>query len=211
MSSDSLISGLVAAAEPVTPRSRWHEFLILLAVGIVQVIGAVFFFGTEAVATNIATGGVAMLVKLGVFGWLALSASWLALRSYDPATPRAALGLIAPVGVAAIAALIGLDHQWAGSILETINPAHGVRCIFSLVSLALPTALLLSLLMVRGAPTHLGRTALLIGLAGGGWGAFTYALQCPYVSLWYLGVWYLAGIALVTAATRVALPSLARW
>lgn len=210
MGNSDFIGGLVATAEPVTPRRVHVEVLALAAVALVQLVGVSFYFGTDKVAMALG-GGTPMLTKLVVFGGMAIGMTGLALWSLAPATRHlstiAAIGL----GAATVVGLAGLEWSVGSSVQGTIYPQYGVRCFFSILSLSMPVTLLLSLFMARGASTQPRTTALMIGLAGGSWGAFAYAVQCPFVSVWYLGVWYVGGVAMVSAVAAVLLPRFARW
>lgn len=211
MGNSDFISGLVATAEPVAPRRIRNEVLALVLVAGVQLIGAAFYFGTDKVAMALGVGGFGMATKLAVFGLLAFGATALALWSFDPAARRLAPVFLGLMVGAVFAALVGLEWKAGSSLMTTFYPQYGVRCLFSIISLALPITMLLTLLMARGASTQPQTTAWMIGVAGASWGAFTYALQCPFVSVSYIGVWYLGGVLAVTGIARVILPKVANW
>lgn len=211
MSSQDFISGLAATATPVSRRRLSVEVGILLAVAALQFVGVSYFFSDGSLQKALMMDGTRMTVKLVLFGGGAVAFSALALWSLDPQARRAwpvAVGILAAT---LLAGVIGFDHSLGSSIGTTLYPEYGVRCLMAIVSFALPVTLVLSILMLRGASTQPNRTALLIGLSGGTWGAFCYAVQCPFVSSAYLTTWYVGGIALVTLAARLILPRIARW
>ena len=211
MSNSAFIEGLVATAEPVARRRVSMEVLALGAIALVQLIGATLFFGDDAFQKAMMGDGARVVFKVSLLGISAVSFAAMALWSLDPAARRVGPYLCALIGVVALAGFIGFDRSFGGSLTSTFAPQFGMRCLFSVLFLALPVTLLLSLFMVRGASTQPDRTALLVGLAGGTWGAFTYALQCPFVGLYYLGAWYVGGIALVAIVARIVLPRVAKW
>lgn len=211
MSDKNLIEGLVAMAEPVQPRRLGGEVLALIAVATLQATGAILYFGTDVVRSVIHEAGMAAITKYVVFGAVAVAFSVLALTSLTPSVRRWAPVTAVVLLGATLLGFIGLDWTTQPTMMETLLPRFGVICLLSILSLSLPVTLLLSVFMVRGASTQLNRTAVFIGLAGGSWGAFTYALQCPHVTIWYLGTWYVGGVAAVTLATRMILPRLAKW
>ncbi|MEM9422080.1 MAG: NrsF family protein [Pseudomonadota bacterium] len=211
MSNSAFIEGLVATAQPVVRRRVSVELLALVAVAVIQIVGASYFFGDDAWQKTSMFDGARVVFKVSFLGVAAVAFAALCLWSLDPATRRMGSALAGVVGLAALVGFVGFEWQVGSSFASTLYPQFGLRCFFSILFLALPVTLLLSLFMVRGASTQPNQTAILVGLAGGTWGAFTYALQCPFVSIYYLGVWYVGGIALVALVARVLLPRLARW
>jgi hypothetical protein len=69
----------------------------------------------------------------------------------------------------------------------------------------------LGLLMRRGAPTDRPGSALAIGVASAGWGAFLFTFRCPHDDPLYIAVWYGLGCAIVAGLGYLALPRIARW
>lgn len=65
-----------------------------------------------------------------------------------------------------------------------------------LLSLAPLAAILWA--MARGAPQSPGATGAVAGLAAGGLGAFIYAIHCDNDSPFYVAIWYLGAIGIVT-------------
>jgi hypothetical protein len=69
----------------------------------------------------------------------------------------------------------------------------------------------LTFFMRGAAPTQPKMTALFIGVASGSWGAFIYGLQCPFMNLGYVALWYGGAIAVTTFAAALILPRFGRW
>ena len=63
----------------------------------------------------------------------------------------------------------------------------------------------------RGASTALNRAGWLVGLASGSFGAFAYSLHCPSNSIYYVGIFYSAVVAISAAVGRLIVPAAIRW
>lgn len=211
MSNSVLISGLVASAEPVRPRRIWLEVLTIVAVAAIQLYGISHFYDQAAMARYFDNDTPRMILKFSLFGLSAVAFTTLALWSLSPTAKRAWPWAMGILSVVILTAMIGFDRNMGASFGQTFMPQFGRSCVTSILALSLPVTLVLTMLMGRGASVQPNKSAILIGLAGGTWGAFTYALQCPFVGLYYLGLWYFSGVALVTVAARLILPRLNRW
>ncbi len=211
MSSTDFISGLVATARPIRKRRIGQEAMVLMAIGVLQLAGLSSVFSFEALERYVAMDPARMALKLGLTFICAIGFSALALKSLTPGARRIGEGAVTLGGIALIAALIGFDKTMPDGIGSALMPQYGATCLMTVTALALPVTLALALFAVRGASTQLNRTALMIGLAGGSWGAFAYALQCPFVGLYYLCTWYLGAVVLVGLLSRLLLPRIARW
>ncbi len=96
-------------------------------------------------------------------------------------------------------------------LLARLNWHAGLQCTYKMVLLSIPAVIGLTVLMRRGAPTDIRRTALLSGLAAAAWGAFVFVFACPSNDPLYIAVWYSLGCGIVTAISRLVLPRLSRW
>lgn len=63
----------------------------------------------------------------------------------------------------------------------------------------------------RGAPTALNRAGWLVGIASGSFGVFAYSLHCPSNSIYYVGLFYTAVVAIGAVVGRLVVPRLIRW
>lgn len=209
--SNSFIDGLVATSEPVSVHRGWIDYGIVALIGGLEFLGIAIFFDFGYLASLLDAEPLRMAVKIGTFGGLALASAALAIASFSPEARYVREGAIL-IGVAAIVAAVSLlDPAFGGSVNETFMPMYGVECAMGVTAMALPVTLGLALLMNRGASTQPRRTAFLVGLSGGSFGAFMFALQCPFVSIWYVGLWYGVTVGLVGFVASLLLPRFARW
>ena len=208
--SPSLIDSLTESMAPVSRRQPGKEILILLGVLGLQLIGslAVMSDSTQAVFTH--NLPMATAKALTFFG-LTVGFGALAFRSFDPTTPKQkSLALIIGGIVVAFAGFM-LDRSFGGGVLNVLKPSNGIACTVSSISFGIPMFIALTFFMRNAAPTKPNMTALFIGVAAGSWGAFLYALQCPFMNIGYVAVWYGGAVALSTLAAAVILPRFARW
>lgn len=210
MSSD-FINGLVATAAPVKRRHMGLDFVAVVGIAILQLIGLVQFFDTEIVAAAYASDPVRMTAKFIVFGSLALASMGLAVWSFDPAARRVDTGLIVSIATALVVSVLFFELSPGATVTGTFHPAAGVFCAGAVAALSLPVTLMLGILMMSGASVQPRRSAFLCGLAGGAFGAFLFSLQCPQVSFWYLSMWYGGTVALVAVVAALIMPRFVRW
>ncbi|WOI52762.1 NrsF family protein [Parvularcula sp. LCG005] len=211
MSSSPFIDSLVATAEPVRPRRVSREILAVIAIALVQFAGTYVLVLGDGFQQALLWDPARAIFKMALLGAGTIGFTLMALYSFGPSARRIGPFTAVMSAVLFLLALMGFDWSLAGSLSAAFAPQHGSACVAGILALALPLILVLSLLMMRGASVQPGQSALLVGLAGGTWGAFIYSLQCPFVSLWYLAAWYGGGIFIVTLAARLILPRLARW
>jgi hypothetical protein len=217
MQTESLIDHLVADLDPVRPRSRMREALLLAGL----VLAEVLLFVTlrdlrpdmpDAMATP------AFWWKSGSFALIAIVAAAAMLTSLDPATttpPRLAglrrgLAILAPV-LLALGWLIDAGDAGRAALIDRLVWRDGVDCLANIALLTLPLVLAFGILMRRGAPTQPERTAAAAGLAAAGFGAFVFAFHCPHDDPLYVAVWYGGAVVAVSGLARLVMPRLARW
>jgi hypothetical protein len=84
-------------------------------------------------------------------------------------------------------------------------------CLVSIPMLSVPV-LVAALWAMKGlAPTRLALAGAAAGLLAGAFGALIYALHCPEMEAPFLGVWYVAGMLIPTAAGALLGPIVLRW
>jgi hypothetical protein len=84
-------------------------------------------------------------------------------------------------------------------------------CLIDVPKLSIPV-LVAALWAMKGlAPTRLVLAGAASGLLAGAIGALIYALHCPEMEAPFLGVWYVAGMLIPTAAGAVLGPFVLRW
>lgn len=84
-------------------------------------------------------------------------------------------------------------------------------CPFNIAFLSLPLFAAAMWAMRGLAPTRLSLAGAAAGLLAGAGAAVVYALHCPEMQPPFLGVWYVAGMLIPTAAGALAGPRLLRW
>jgi len=84
-------------------------------------------------------------------------------------------------------------------------------CPFNIALLSLPLFATAMWAMKGLAPTRLSMAGAAAGLLAGAAGAAVYALHCPEMQAPFLGIWYVAGMLIPTAAGALAGPKLLRW
>ncbi len=213
MKTDDLIRMLAAGAPPVDPHAAARRFSIALACGLLG--GAALMALTLGVRDDLAEALVLPMfwVKLGFAAALAGGGLLAAARL---ARPGASLRRVPATVAAPVVALWGL----AAVALAVTEPAGRTalilgetwaQCPFNILALALP-ALVAALWAMTGlAPTRLRLAGAAAGLLAGAVGALVYALHCPELAAPFLGIWYVAGIALAAAVGALVGPRVLRW
>jgi hypothetical protein len=84
-------------------------------------------------------------------------------------------------------------------------------CTSLIVLLALPVFAAALLAMRRLAPTRLHLAGAAAGLASGATAALVYCLHCPEMSPVFVGIWYVLGMAIMTAIGALAGPRVLAW
>ena len=208
MSSDSLILDLSANLAPVRPRRMLREAGLVAALCAVEVA---LFLGLGMMRPDMSHMGHSpyLLWRMGSLAMLAAIACTIAIRSFTP-TARPRRGVMLAGALAVVAIIGGMFVAPAGvsgqTLLERLDPAHGMICAGSIVVLSLPIMVMLGTLMRRAAPTQPGLSAIASGIAAGTVGAFVFALCCPFNDPLYVVVWYSIGCVVVAGAARWRLP-----
>lgn len=213
MSNNHLVDKLVDGLQPVRPRRAGRDVLILAVVCLVELV---LFLSLGAMRPDIgaAMENPSFWWKLGSLGVIALVGAAVAILSFDPVqSPRQGLRWL--VGIVAAALIAGwfIDASHAGwpILAARLNWQNGVWCVGKVIILSLPPMIGLGLLMRRGAPTDAAGTALSVGIAAAGWGAFVFVFACPYDDPLYIALWYTVGCGFVSLLARLLLPPLTRW
>jgi hypothetical protein len=206
----SLIDGLAASLSPVSRRRPSREAAILTAILGLQLIGTLLFISSSSAAVFTHNPAMA-LAKTGIFAALTVSFAVLAFRSFEPTAPRQRSLALSIGAVVTGFAVLTLDRNFGGSASSILMPSKGITCLVSALSFSLPMFIGLTFFMRGGAPTQPKATALFIGVASGAWGAFIYGLQCPFMNIGYVALWYGGAVAVSTLAAAIILPRIARW
>ena len=208
MSSDKLILDLSANLAPVRRRRPLNEASLLAGLAVVELA---LSFGLGIMRADMRHMGYSpfLLWRVGSLAVLAGIACAVAIRSFSP-TARPRRGVMLACGLAAVAIVGGMfvspTEVGDRTLLERLDPAHGVVCAGSIFVLALPVVAMLGMLMRRAAPTQPKLSAIASGIAGGAVGALVFAFCCPFNDPLYVVVWYSIGCAAVAGAARWRLP-----
>lgn len=213
MKTEELIELLAADTTPVQPRALEQRFALATLVGLLGssvLLLALFgirpdleatmvnpmFWAKLLFAATLATAGLLLLRKLSRPGVAVHQTPWLL------AVP------VLAVWVAAVMALWGAPPE---ARLPLVLGSTWRTCPFNIAALSAP-ALAAGLWALRGgAPTHLAAAGATAGAFAGGLAAMVYALHCPEMAAPFLAVWYVAGMAIPTAAGAWLGPRMLHW
>jgi hypothetical protein len=208
MSSNSLILDLSADLAPVRRRRMLREAGLVAALGVVELA---IFLGLGMMRPDMVHMGHSpfLMWRVGSLAVLAGIACTVAIRSFSP-TARPRQGLMLACALALVAMVGGMfvtpSGMGAHTLIERLDPVHGMMCAGSIFVLSLPVVALLGMLMRSAAPTQPRLSAIASGVAAGTVGALVFAFCCPFNDPLYVVVWYSIGCAAVAAAARWRLP-----
>ena len=146
----------------------------------------------------------ASLVVGGLFAALRLSRPGMRLGR----VPGALAAPVLAMGLLAAFALFGAPPSERA---ELILGSTWKDCLLNVTMLSLPVLVAVLWAMKGLAPTRLPLAGAAAGLLAGAIGALTYALHCPEMAAPFLGIWYLAGMLIPTAAGAILGPLLLHW
>ncbi len=213
MRTDSLVDRLSQNLRPVRPRSIKREALLLLVLGAIEV-AAFLGMGFMRPDMPMAMEAPSFWWKLASMGLIAVVGAGVALVSADPVrSPRRGLRwMLACIAVIfATGWLIYAAGDGVAELVHRLDWTHGLQCVWKMVALSIPPAIVLGGLIRRAAPTDRSGTALAAGLASAAWGAFVFVFACPSDDPLYIAVWYTVGCSIVTILGRAVLMGLSRW
>ena len=206
------IETLVADLQPVRPVDPRGG--ALLAVAAFAVTGAVVaaFFGLRP---DIVAGDPHPMVMMRegmllILGFASLAA---VIASARPGVGQSSTGWRWALAAALLFPLIsiGLSANNGGFPVEVLFWVDGPYCLAISISGGLLIGGALALWLRRGAPTALNRMGWLVGLTAGSFGTFAYGLHCASITVFYVGLWYTAAVALCALLGRLIVPRLIRW
>jgi len=161
-----------------------------------------------------AAAGLPMFwVKILFSGALTLASIVIALRLSQPGARLApgAVALGAPIVGMWILAAVTLARAQPALWPELLFGRTWTSCPLLIAMLSIPMFVAALWAMKGLAPTRLRLAGAGAGLLAGAVAALVYCLHCPELSPPFLGVWYLLGILIPTAAGTVLGPWLLRW
>lgn len=213
MKTDELIDALAAAAGAVDRRAPMRRLLLAAAAGLVLAgLLMLALLGTNPALADDAQQTmfwarltfIAAVVAAGV-----LSANTLARPGALLARP--ALLVAAPFAALWLFAGVSLGLAAPGERMAAVMGNTWQACPLNIAMLSAP-ALALALWAIRGlAPTRLRLAGAAAGLLAGAIGTLAYALHCPELTLPFIGVWYVLGIAVPVAVGAALGRAVLRW
>ena len=213
MKTDDLVAALAVGVEPVPQGlvSRRLGQALLLALP-VSVAIMVLDYGVRPDLRE-AMGWPMFWVKL-LFPLAVAGAGLVAVHRL--ARPGVAAGAAALAAVVPVLLLWGLAALvwWGAAPEERAALLWGQTwqsCVFSIALMAGPLLLAVLWVLKGMAPTRPAWAGAAAGALAGGVGAAVYALHCPELAAPFLAVWYVAGIALVTAVGALVGARCLRW
>ena len=213
MRTDSLVDRLSQNLRPVRRRSVRREALLLLLLGVVEV-AAFLGMGFMRPDMPVAMEAPSFWWKLTSMGLIAVLGAGVAILSADPVrSPRRGLRwiLVCIVVIFASGWLIDAAGNGLADLVRRLAWTQGLQCVWKMVVLSIPAAVVLGGLVRRGAPTDRSGTALAAGLSSASWGAFVFVFACPSDDPLYIAVWYTVGCSIVTLLGRAILMRSSRW
>ena len=213
MKTDELIHLLAADERPVVSTGIERRFAVACAVGIAgagalmlvlfglhpdlrATLALPMFWGKLVFAAGLAAAGLALLRRMARPGM---------------ATGAAALWLAVPPVVLWAMAAWALSQVPAAERVPMVLGSTWRTCPFNIAALSVPAFVAGFWALKGAAPTRLAAAGAVAGLLAGALGALVYALHCPEMATPFLGVWYVAGMAIPTVAGALLGPRLLRW
>ena len=213
MKTDELVTLLATGAGVVEPNATGRRYATALGWG---VFGAAFLF---AILLGVRPD-IDMAVRLPMF-WVKLAfAASVAVASLFVASRLSRPGARLRWAPGALAAPVLAMWLFAAYVLLGAPPPERADLVmgrtweYCLIGVPLLSAPLLvaTLLAMKGlAPTRPALAGASAGLLAGAIGALIYALHCPEMEAPFLGVWYVLGMLIPTAAGALLGPFVLRW
>jgi len=213
MKTEDLVTWLAADAVPVSHPAQARRFVVTLALGAgMALVLMLVLFGPRPDLVQAAMLPMFWL-KLAFPASLVLAAAVGVKRLGHPGMRlgRVAIGVAAPVAAIWLMSTIVLMKAAPEGRSALIWGTSWKECPLSIAALAVP-ALLAAFWAVRQlAPTRVRLAGAAAGLFAAAAGALAYALHCPEMEAPFLGVWYVVGMLIPTAAGAMLGPRWLRW
>lgn len=213
MKTDDLLAWLAADAAPVSHRAEARRFVATLALGAGGALALMLFLlGPRPDLGQTATLPMFWL-KLAFPACLALAAAVAVQRLGHPGMRlgRLAIGVVAPVAVIWLMSAFILMNAAPVDRPALIWGATWKECPLNIAALSVPALLAAFWALRQLAPTRARLAGAAAGLFAGAAAALAYALHCPEMEAPFLGVWYVLGMLVPTAAGAMLGPRWLRW
>lgn len=213
MKTDALVMMLAAGAGPVAPGAGARRYASALGWG---AFGATLLMAIVlGVRPDLSEAALVPMfwIKLAFPACVAAGALYAAARLSHPGARlgRVPGALAAPVLVVWAMAAYALAGADAPERAALVFGETWAQCPFNIAILSAP-AFAAALWAMKGlAPTRLALAGAAAGLLAGAVGALVYVLHCPEMAAPFLGIWYLLGMLIPTAAGALIGPRLLRW
>jgi hypothetical protein len=216
MSSEFSLDSLVADLKPVR-RIKPIEGLALVA-GATAIIASIIIL-RYGLRLDIADGAPQpmVVIRSGMLILLGTATAFAATAAARPAVKPSQNGwgwALAAAALLPLAALIlFFYHSLTGMPFQpgAFDFRYAPWCLGLGCGGALFMGSVLTAWLRKGAPTALNRAGWLVGLASGSFGAFAYSLHCPSNSIYYVGIFYTAVVAISAMIGRLIVPAAIRW
>jgi hypothetical protein len=213
MKTDELISLLATNAQPVPSHVVGRRFAIALGMGLP--LATVLMLVTLGLRPDMADAAtqLAFWMKLAFAACLAVAGLVATERLSRPGVPVGFswAAMAAPVLALWLTAAIALLRAAPEQRMDLILGDTWAYCPFNIAMLSVPLFAATFWCMKDLAPTRLALAGASSGLLSGALSALVYALHCPESTAPFLGVWYVLGIAIPTAAGALLGPRVLRW
>ena len=213
MKTEALIAMLARGEARVAPRSVERRLAATVAAALLLTL-------IVALATLGARKDLGAAAQLPMFWWklavpLAVGTlSFAAARRL--ASPGRRTGAAAALGVALLAVLWAVAAADVASAPAATRAAlvlghSAMACVALIATLSLPILAALFVALRSLAPTRLPAAGAAAGALAGGIAAAAYALHCNEMTLPFVAVWYVLGMAIPTALGAQLAPRWLRW
>lgn len=213
MNTDDLIDFLSTRVEAVDP-GRQDRLVALAALGslVLAATVSILLLGLRP-DLFAAVGTPGFLMKIGFLASVVAIAGYGLRRAARAGRASGRLLRLAmvPLGILWFAAVVELARVPLAGWHEVVMFHEWRLCLVAIPLLSAIPLAVLTLALRETAPTDLPYCGALLGLVAGGIGALAYASYCLNDTPAYVGVWYAAGILLVTAFGWAVGPRLLKW
>jgi hypothetical protein len=183
--------------EPLPPRRVSIAQLIVLFVVFSSALVAVTGTAGIARASVLQVVGIGILIATGVFLFSVMLARQMRPGSYQPVPAHTVL---AAFGLGLLTAM-GVLFPW-GAAPGFV--AQGWPCLLGGMSIAVPAAALLWLVVRRGAPLSVSTMGAMLGATAGLLGVTVLQVKCPHQEALHLLVWHGSVLGIATGAGLLA-------
>ena len=213
MKTDELVTMLATGAGAVDPGATTRRFALAAGGG---ALGAALLMAIVLGVRHDLAQAVAQpmfWVKSGYVVCLALASLYAVSCLARPGSRLigATVALTAPVLLMWALAGIELADADNATRAELFFGTSWTSCPVLIATLSLPAFFTMLWAVKQMAPTRLHLAGGAAGLAAGAIGAAVYSLHCTEMSAPFLGLWYLLGVLIPTAAGALLGPRLLRW